>query len=286
MHQLRSLNLLDETVTTATGQPLGRLLDWWESSKRRKRSRERLFQEDGVDPDDVIMSPERAAEKGLTSTVTFPRGNLAPHGSVIKSTAIDPSVVDPDGVYRKTGPARVFTREHDAIAAIKGQGPRPIKAGDIVVLMGRGPMGAGMEEIYQITAALRHLSFGKQVAVLTDARFSGVSTGACVGHVSPEALAGGPFGKLRDGDRVQIIVDRLKLEGSIDLVGADGLDFGAEEGERILNSRDSHPNLSPDPELPDDTRLWAALQAVGGGTWGGCVYDVDAIIEALRPSNS
>jgi xylonate dehydratase len=282
MLHLRGLNLLDESVTTATGEPLSRLLDWWESSERRKRSRERLFQEDGVDPDDVIMSPTRAAEKGLTSTVTFPRGNLAPQGSVIKSTAIDPSVVDPDGVYRKTGPARVFTREHDAITAIKGQGPAPIKPGDIVVLMGRGPMGAGMEEIYQITAALRHLSFGKHVAVLTDARFSGVSTGACIGHVSPEALAGGPLGKVRDGDLIRIVVDRLKLEGSIDLVGVEGVDVGAEEGTRILGSRSSHPMLSPDPDLPDDTRLWAALQAVGGGTWGGCVYDVDGIIAALR----
>src|SRR5215217_4248272 len=114
------------------------------------------------------MSPSRARDRGLTSTVTFPRGNLAPHGSVIKSTAIDPSVVDPDGVYRKTGPARVFTSEREAIAAIKGRVPNPIQPGDIIVLMCRGPLGAGMEEIYQITAALRYLEFGKQVAVITD----------------------------------------------------------------------------------------------------------------------
>ena len=214
--------------------------------------------------------------------MTFPRGNLAPEGSVIKSTAIDPSVVDPDGVYRKTGPARVFTRENEAIAAIKGQGDHPIKPGDVLVLMGRGPMGAGMEEIYQITASLRHLSFGKQVAVLTDARFSGVSTGACIGHISPEALAGGPLGKVRDGDLIRIVVDRINLEGSLDLVGAEGREFGPEEGARVLAGRGPHPQLSPDPDLPDDTRLWAALQAVGGGTWGGCVYDTDAIIAALR----
>src|SRR4029077_478383 len=182
----------------------------------RRVLRERLRAADGVDPDDVIMSPERAHKAGLTSTVTFPRGNIAPSGSVIKSTAIDPSVVDNDGVYRKIGPARVFTRERDAIAAIKGQGERPIRPGDVLVLMGRGPAGAGMEEIFQITSALRHLSFGKQVAVLTDARFSGVSTGACIGHVSPEALAGGPIGKLRDGDSIRIIIDRIRLEGSLD----------------------------------------------------------------------
>jgi putative YjhG/YagF family dehydratase len=280
---LRRLGLLNDLVLTVTGEWLAMNLDWWETSERRKRLRERLFQEDGVDPDDVIMSPDLARQRGLTSTVTFPRGNLAPEGSVIKSTSIDPSVVDPDGVYRKTGPARVFTREREAIAAIKGQGENPIKPGDVVVLIGRGPMGAGMEEIYQITSALRHLSFGKHVAVLTDARFSGVSTGACVGHISPEALAGGPLGKVRDGDLIRIIVDRIALEGTLDLVGAEGVEYGAEEGALILARRTSHPELSPDPDLPEDTRLWAALQAVGGGTWGGCVYDAEAIIAGLRP---
>jgi xylonate dehydratase len=285
MLHLKELNLLDLSVVTVTGAPLGRVLEWWETSERRKRLRERLLDQDGVDPDDVIMSPQRAREHGLTSTVTFPRGNLAPIGSVIKSTAIDPTVVDPDGVYRKTGPARVFTRESDAIAAIKGQGEKPIRPGDILVLMGRGPAGAGMEEIFQITAALRYLSFGKHVAVLTDARFSGVSTGACIGHVSPEALAGGPIGKLRDGDVIRIIVDRVNLEGSLDLVGADGVEFAPEQGTRVLAERSAHPQLSADPDLPDDTRLWAALQSVGGGTWGGCVYDTDAIVTALSGKN-
>jgi putative YjhG/YagF family dehydratase len=281
MLHLRELGLLDESVLTVTGEPLACTLDWWRSSERRKRLRERLYQEDGVDPDDVIMSPARAKSQGLTSTVTFPRGNLAPQGSVIKSTAIDPSVVDADGVYRKTGPARVFTREREAISAIKGQSDNPIKPGDVLVLMGRGPMGAGMEEIYQITASLRHLSFGKHVAVLTDARFSGVSTGACIGHISPEALAGGPLGKVRDGDLIRIVVDRIKLEGSLDLVGSNEVEFEPEEGSRVLAGRSAHPLLSPDPDLPEDTRLWAALQSVGGGTWGGCVFDAEAIIAAL-----
>lgn len=138
-----------------------------------------------------------------------------------------------------------------------------------------------MEEIFQITSALKHLSWGKHVAVLTDARFSGVSTGACIGHVGPEALAGGPIGKLQDGDLVQIVVDRNKLEGSIDLVGAGDQRFGPEEGARVLASRRPRPDLAPDPDLPADTRLWAALQHVGGGTWGGCVYDVDAIVAAI-----
>jgi dihydroxyacid dehydratase/phosphogluconate dehydratase len=146
--------------------------------------------------DDVIMSASKAQTRGLTSTVTFPRGNIAPEGSVIKSTAIDPSVVGADGVYRKLGPARVFTSEREATAAIKGRSDRKIQPGDVIVLMCRGPLGAGMEEIYQITSALRYLKWGKDVAVITDARFSGVSTGACIGHVGPEALAGGPIGKV------------------------------------------------------------------------------------------
>jgi dihydroxyacid dehydratase/phosphogluconate dehydratase len=142
-------------------------------------------------------------------------------------------------------------------------------------------MGAGMEEIYQITSALKHLSFGKHVAVLTDARFSGVSTGACIGHIGPEALAGGPIGKVRDGDRIAIVIDRNLLEGSIDLVGDDESLFGAEEGSRVLMRRPVRADLAPDPDLPRDTRLWAALQHASGGIWGGCVFDVDAILAKL-----
>src|SRR5262249_35267496 len=122
MLHLRRLGLLDESALTVTGATLAAVLDWWEGSERRQRLRGVLRQKDGIDPDDVIMSPGRAKERGLTSTVTFPRGNLAPEGSVIKSTAIDPSVVDADGVYRKTGPARVFTSERAAIRAIKSRG--------------------------------------------------------------------------------------------------------------------------------------------------------------------
>jgi xylonate dehydratase len=282
MLHLRRLGLLDETVLTVSGDTLRRVLDWWEGCERRHALRERLRGADGVEPDDVIMDAGRARARGLTSTVTFPRGNLAPEGSVIKSTAIDPSVVDADGVYRKTGPARVFVREKDAIAAIKNRGADGLKPGDVLVLICRGPMGAGMEEIYQITAALKHLSWGKHVAVITDARFSGVSTGACIGHVGPEALAGGPIGTLRDGDTIRIVVDRNRLEGAVDLVGENGREFGPDEGARVLAGRSPRPDLAPDPDLPADTRLWAALQQVAGGTWGGCVYDVDAIVAALR----
>jgi putative YjhG/YagF family dehydratase len=281
MLHLRRLNLLDETCLTVSGEPLGRVLDWWEGSERRRRLRDLLMTQDQVNPDDVIMSPERARQRGLTSTVTFPRGNLAPEGSVIKSTAIDPSVVDADGVYRKIGPARVFTSERTAINAIKSRGPERLQPGDVMVLICRGPMGAGMEEIYEITSALRHLSFGKHVAVLTDARFSGVSTGACIGHIGPEALAGGPIGKVLDGDRIQIIIDRNKLEGSMDLVGEGERLFGPEEGAQVLARRKPRSDLAPDTHLPADTRLWAALQHASGGTWAGCVFDVDKLVAKL-----
>ena len=290
MLHLRDLDLLRLDALTAHGARLGDLLDEWQGSERRKRLRQRLYSADGIDPDDVIMEPKRAAARGLTSTVTFPTGNLAPEGSVIKSTAIDPSVVDADGVYRKTGPARVFVSEREAIAAIKGNHDRPVRAGDILVLIGRGPMGSGMEETYQLTSALRYLPFGKQVALITDARFSGVSTGACIGHIGPEALAGGPIGRVREGDTIRIEVDTANLRGSLNLIaqpngnGAGGrVDDAArrEAGAALLASRSPHPDLTGDPRLPGDTRLWAALQAVSGGTWGGCVYDTERILEVL-----
>jgi dihydroxyacid dehydratase/phosphogluconate dehydratase len=223
------------------------------------------------------MAPVKARQRGLTSTITFLTGNLAPQGAVIKSTAIDPSVVDVDGVYRKTGPVRVFTSERDAIAAVKGMGASAVKAGDIIALIGCGPMGTGMEETYQLTSALKFLPHGNTIALITDARFSGVSTGACIGHIGPEALAGGPLGKLRDGDTVQIVVDRIDLAGSVDLI----VDGNASKGSQLRAARPVHPELKPNPELPDDTRLWAALQNASGGTWGGCVYDVDAILQKL-----
>ncbi len=282
MLHLREMGMLNEEVMTATGETLGNNLDWWVKSERRQHLRNLLLDRDGVQPDDVIMSPSVAKARGLTSTVTFPRGNLAPEGSVIKSTAIDPSVVDSDGVYRMIGPARVFVREQDAIRAIKSHDENRIRPGDVMVLCCRGPMGTGMEEVYQITAALKHLSFGKEVSLITDARFSGVSTGACIGHVGPEALAGGPIGKLLDGDMIQIVVDCNRLEGSVDLVGYKKDIFGPDAGAKVLAERSPRPDLAADEMIPDDTRLWAALQSVGGGTWGGCVYDVDTIIEMLE----
>ncbi|MDE0610183.1 MAG: YjhG/YagF family D-xylonate dehydratase [Anaerolineaceae bacterium] len=281
MLHLRARGLLDSSARTVTGASLGEHLDWWEGSERRANLRRQLRERDGVDPDDVIMSPDSAQRRGLSSTVVFPVGNLAPEGSVVKATAIEQELVSDDGVYHHSGPARVFTSEREAIAAIKGQSERSVQAGDVLVVIGIGPAGTGMEETYQLTSALKFLPWGKHVPLLTDARFSGVSTGACIGHIGPEALAGGPIGKLRDGDIVTIRIDRQTLEGSLDLVAtAEGPLETAEAG-ALLASRGPHPALAPHPQLPDDTRLWAALQAVSGGTWAGCIYDSEKILATL-----
>jgi len=278
MLHLRGLGLLDLSARAATGEPLGATLEWWEGSERRRRLRERLKEMDGVEPEDVILPPAAATARGLTSTVSFVGGNLAPQGAIVKSTAIDPSVIGADGVYRHTGPAHVFTSEHAAITAIKA---KRIAAGEVLVLAGLGPRGAGMEEVYQVTAALRYLDLAKTVALITDARFSGVSTGPCIGHVAPEALAGGPIGRLRDGDLVRIEIDTRRLEGTIDFVRR------ADDGTLVadgdtLAARSPHPDLAPDPDLPADTRLWAALQDASGGPWAGAVYDAERIVRLLE----
>ena len=268
MLHLRRMSVLNVDCLTANGKTVDENLDDWESSERRVIVRQVLKEQDGVDPDDVICPPDRARAKGLTSTISFPLGNIAPEGSVIKATAIDPSVIDADGVYRKRGPAKVFISEHDAIEAIKDGS---IVAGDVIVLICRGPLGTGMEETYQLTSALKWLPFGKQVALVTDARFSGISTGACIGHVGPEALAGGPIGKVRTGDTIEIIIDRLNFTASVNVV--DCPDF---------EQRPMREDLAADPGLPDDTRLWAALVTASGGLWGGCVYDTNSILARLN----
>ena len=279
MLALRAAGLLDESARTVTGETLGACLDWWKESERRRDLQRRLKDLDGIDANEVIMGPDRARSRGLTSTVCFPMGNLAPEGSVIKSTAIDPSLIGADSVYRHSGPARVFTTEAAAIEAIKSGA---IGSGDVIVLICGGPKGAGMQEIYQVTSALKALPHCKHVAVLTDARFSGVSTGACIGHISPEALAGGPVGKVLEGDQIEIVIDRDRLTGTVQLIGDAAGEFGSEEGTRRLGSRIPRPDLQPHPALPADTRLWAALVEASGGVWGGCVYDADRIVTALE----
>ena len=198
---------------------------------RRRRSRRR---------DHVARTRPRA--RGLTSTVSFSAATSRPKGAVVKSTAIDPSR---RRCRRRLPHDRPGARlHHRARGHRRDQEPRrrPHPAGDVLVLICRGPLGAGMEEIYQVTSALKYLTCGKQVALLTDARFSGVSTGACIGHIGPEALAGGPIGKLRDGDRIRVVIDRNRLEGRIDLVGRRRR---RRECRRTRSSRGATPRAGP-----------------------------------------
>jgi putative YjhG/YagF family dehydratase len=279
MLHLRDLGLLDLDVMTVTGKTLRENLTWWEHSERRKKMKQILKEQDNVDAGDVIMSPSVAAERGMHSTLTFPTGNIAPEGSIIKSASIDPEKIDGNGVYYHKSLAKVFTSEHEAIKAIKNG---EIFAGDIMVVTGCGPLGTGMEETYQLTSALKHLSYGKHVTLFTDARFSGVSTGACIGHVGPEGLASGPIGKLRTGDLIEVYINTKELEGHLHFLGTLENEVTPEEGSAILSERPVNPDVKPSPQLPDDTRLWAALQSVSGGTWRGSIYDVDRIIEVLK----
>ena len=269
MLHLRDLGLLKLDANTVTGKSLGENLDWWEASERRQILKQKLTDLDGIDPSEVIMPREKAKSHGLTSTVTFLKGNLAPEGSLVKSTAILPQRIDSDGVFRHQGPARVMTSEPAAIQAIKSGAIQP---GDTMFLIGIGP-GCGMPETYQITSALKHVKDGDKIALITDGRFSGVSTGACIGHVSPEAWAGGPIGRIRDGDTIKIEIDTINLEGSIDIVSISSED---------LQTRSRHPDLKPDPRVPKDTLLWAALQNASGGSWAGSVYDIDRITDLLE----
>jgi putative YjhG/YagF family dehydratase len=282
MLHLRRLGLLHTDARTIEGRTWDTLLDEWADSERRQALRARLLELDGVDADDVICPPERARAKGLTSTVCFPRGNIAPQGSVIKSTALDPRTLAPDGVLRMTGRARVFTSERDVIATLKGTAGEPVLPGEVIVLAGRGPLGSGMEETYQVTSALRYLPTGRDIALVTDARFSGVSTGPCIGHVSPEALEGGPIGRLLDGDLIRIVVDTKGHEASLDLVGHGSEEWGSDEAAAVLEQRPMRDDIAPDPGLPADTVLWSRLQSVSGGLWRGCVYDPEAIVRALE----
>ena len=281
MLHLRKLGLIDGSALTAYGVPLDKMLDEWEVSDRRRALRERLQESDGIHPDEVIMNPQQAREKGLTSTVTFIKGNLAPEGAIVKSTAIARSMLGDDGVYRLTGPARVFTSEKATISAIKSKGEDAIKAGEIIMLICRGPLGTGMEEVYQITSALKYMPYANSVALITDARFSGVSSGPCIGHVGPEALAGGPIGKLRDGDLIRVVIDTINLEGSIDFVKTE-VDGTHTPNDEELATRAFRDDLAADPELPAETRLWAALQNVSGGAWRGSIYDVERILEVIE----
>ena len=267
MLRLAEAGALDVDAPTVSGRTIADNLEWWEASERRARLRQRLHDVEGIDPDDVIRDRARA----LPGTVTVLGGTIAPGGAIVKSTAISPALLDARGRYETTATVRVFTNEAGAIDAIK---QRRIVPGEVLVLIGIGP-SFGMPETYQVTAALKHIDEAGRIPLLTDGRFSGVSTGPCVGHITPEAAAGGPLGRLRDGDRVRIEIDTVTLTGTVDHLG------DPDE----LAARPPHPGLAIErARLPGDTRLWSALQSLGGGAWSGCVYDTDSIVTTIERS--
>ena len=280
MLHLRDAGYLKLDVMTVTGKTLGENLDEWEKSERRTAFRKHLQTQDGVDPTDVIMGPEKAAKLGLSRTLAFPVGNITPEGAVVKSTAIAPELFKDDKYYHR-GPAKIYVTEDDAIKALKAG---EIKEGDVLLLLCRGPLGAGMPETAQITIALKYTKGLKNIVLLTDGRFSGFSSGPCIGHIGPEALAGGPVGKLQNGDVIEVSINGITLKGSIDVIGSKDTpesDLSVDTGNKLLSERGPRTDLQPDAQLPQSVRMWAALQQTGGGVWGGCVPDIDIVCKKL-----
>ena len=138
------------------------------------------------------------------------RGSLAPDGAVVKSAGMDSLVFE--------GRARVFDGEADAMAAVTTGGAGAIEAGDIVVIRWEGPRGGpGMREMLAVTAAIKGAGLGKEVALLTDGRFSGATSGLCVGHIAPEAADAGPIALVADGDRILLDVPNRRLDLLVDV---------------------------------------------------------------------
>jgi dihydroxy-acid dehydratase len=157
------------------------------------------------DPDGKII---RALGNPLhrTGGLTILRGSLAPEGAVVKSAGFDRDVFE--------GTARVFEREQAAMDALAAG---TLAAGDVVVIRWEGPKGGpGMREMLQITGAIKGAGLGKDVLLLTDGRFSGGTTGLCVGHVAPEAAVGGPIGLIADGDQIRLDMSAKTLELLVD----------------------------------------------------------------------
>ena len=157
------------------------------------------------DPDGVILHATENA-LGPSGGITVLSGSLCPEGAVVKNAGVP--------VHRFEGSARVFEREQAAMAALEDG---TIQAGDVVVIRYEGPKGGpGMREMLMITGAIKGAGLGKDVLLLTDGRFSGGTTGLCVGHVAPEAVDGGPIALIREGDRVAIDLDERTLDLLVD----------------------------------------------------------------------
>ncbi len=189
MKVLARLGRIDGSALTVTGRPLA-------------ESYARSPEPDGK----YIAQPDSPyhPEGGLAVL----KGNLAPEGSIVKKAAVDPSMLVHEG------PARVFDSEEDAQEAILA---RKIKPGDVVVIRYEGPRGGpGMREMLSPTATIAGIGLDKEVALITDGRFSGASRGASIGHITPEAAAGGPLGIVREGDRIRVDIPGKRLDLLID----------------------------------------------------------------------
>ncbi len=143
-----------------------------------------------------------------TGGLAILKGNLAPNGAVVKQAAVDPDM------YEHTGPARIFDSEEDAVKAILD---KRIKSGDVIVIRYEGPKGGpGMREMLTPTSAVAGMGLEREVALITDGRFSGATRGASIGHISPEAAEGGPLALVRDGDMIEIDIPGRKLNILVD----------------------------------------------------------------------
>jgi dihydroxy-acid dehydratase len=170
-----------------------------------KTMAENLADIEPPDPDGIIL---KASQNAIAPTggITILSGSLCPEGAVVKNAGVD--------VDSFEGVARVFEREQAAMDALEDG---TIQAGDVIVIRYEGPKGGpGMREMLMITGAIKGAGLGKDVLLITDGRFSGGTTGLCVGHVAPEAVDGGPIGLLRDGDRIRIDIPNRKLDVLVD----------------------------------------------------------------------
>jgi dihydroxy-acid dehydratase len=184
MQRLKDAGLLHEHAMTVTGQTIGEVADGAVEAPGQKVVR-------------PLSDPIKA-----TGGLAILHGNLAPDGCVVKLAGYERR--------KQTGPARVFEREEDAMAAVTG---RDIKPGDIIVIRNEGPAGGpGMREMLAVTAALVGEGLGEEVALLTDGRFSGATRGLMAGHVAPESVKGGPIGLVKDGDQITLDVEARRLD--------------------------------------------------------------------------
>ena len=166
---------------------------------------ENLADVDPPGPDGRVVHPI-ADPLAATGGITILSGSLAPEGAVVKNAGVPVTTFE--------GTARVFEREEAAMQALAEGG---IQSGDVVVVRYEGPKGGpGMREMLAITGAIKGAGLGKDVLLITDGRFSGGTTGLCVGHVAPEAVDGGPIGLMRDGDRVRIDIGARRLDMLVD----------------------------------------------------------------------